>query len=100
MSGNILVTAGRRDGLSSGHLLAITRKSEFIAIVAVTRIHSKESEAVVWRNLSIGRIRPGDQARTVENLRSYMSGISRPAKLDLGSKLNLERIRSLMRTVK
>ena len=73
---------------------------EFIAIVVVTKIDSQESEAVVWRSLLIGRIRPGDEVRTINNLQSYMSGISRRAKLDLGSKLNLERIRSLMRTVK
>jgi tetratricopeptide (TPR) repeat protein len=82
--------------VAAGQICAVTRAGKFVALVRVERISGDQTEARVLRELTVGRILPGDKADVVTNARGYLARLPLEVRMDLASRASQQTIRAKM----
>jgi hypothetical protein len=75
----------------AGQVCAVTRGGKFVAL-----IRAGESEATLMKDLSVGRILPGDRVQQVTNLRGFLTALPLEVRQDLASRASQQAIRAKM----
>ena len=101
---NMQVASAAEDGrlvlqgksASPGQICAVTRAGKFVSMVRVDRISGDQTEAQVLRNISVGRVLPGDRVDVVTNVRDYLAALPVEVRMDLASRASQQAMRAKM----
>lgn len=77
-------------------VFAVVRGGRFVAMVRVDQVSGLQAEARPLRNLSAGRILPGDRAVHVSDPKAYLAALPVEVRMDLASRANQKLMRAKM----